>query len=172
MTYDFGVLRELRKRKNLTINKLSALCGVSYVALSKLERNHGNPELKTLERIAKSMGISVHHLLAMAARQQPILSSEKTCKILGKALCRYVDLDGTRVFLVRAPKGACGDAPEFHNDDSERCFVLDGQVKVTVRGDEYLLKPGDGLVWDSVLDHKYDVLEPATFVAVLSPKRP
>lgn len=54
MTYDFTVLRELRKKRKLTIAKLSEMCNVSYVAISKLERNQGNPELKTLDRISRA----------------------------------------------------------------------------------------------------------------------
>ena len=106
MTYDFSVLRDLRKRRNLTINALSKLCNVSYVALSKLERNLGNPELKTLDRISQVFGLATHNLLALARRQEPLTGSERKCRILGKAEARYIELDGLRLFVVRAPKGA------------------------------------------------------------------
>jgi transcriptional regulator with XRE-family HTH domain len=172
MTYDFAVLRELRKHRNLTVNALSKKCGVSYVALSKLERNQGNPELKTLDRIAHALGITTHNLLALADRQRPVQAAEQSAKILGKATCRYVNLDGTRIFVIRAPKGAVGSEPALHSDDYERCFVLDGRLKVVVRENEYTLGSGDGLVWDSLYDHAYEALEATTFVKVLSPKHP
>jgi transcriptional regulator with XRE-family HTH domain len=172
MAYDFSVLRELRKRRNLTINELSSLCGVSYVALSKLERNQGNPELKTLDRISKSLGLASHSLLALAEQQEPMTASERKCLILGKAECRAIDLDGTRLFVVRAHKGAGGDEPSLHRDDYERCFVLEGRVKVTVRGNDYMLRSGEGLMWDSLFDHRYDVQEPSLFIKMLTPKRP
>jgi transcriptional regulator with XRE-family HTH domain len=170
MAYDFGVLRELRKNRNLTINALSKMCGVSYVALSKLERNQGNPELRTLERIAKALGVSAHHLLALAQNQQPVRVSHQACKVFGKADCRYVDLDGTRVLIIHAPKGANGVEAEFHRDDYERCVVLNGRVKVTVSGSEFLLGAGDGLAWDAMFDHQYSMMEPSTFVTMLTPK--
>jgi transcriptional regulator with XRE-family HTH domain len=172
MTYDFSVLRDLRKRRNLTINELSKLCGISYVALSKLERNQGNPELKTLDCISKALGLASHNLLALAEQQEPLSASERTCRIMGKAECRLIDLDGTRVFVVRAPKGSSGGEPNLHRDDYERCFVLEGRVKVTVRGNDYVLRAGQGLMWDSLFDHRYEVQEPATFIKMLTPKRP
>ena len=172
MTYDFSVLRELRKKRGLTISKLSEMCGVSYVALSKLERNQGNPELKTLDKISRSLGMPAHNLLALAEQQHPIRAAEKTFKIFGKANCRHVDLDGTRIFCIDAPKGAKGLASEFHRDDYERCFVLDGKVKVTIRGSEYALGPGEALCWDCVFEHDYEAMEPAKFIMVLTPKRP
>jgi transcriptional regulator with XRE-family HTH domain len=171
MTYDFTVLRELRKRRNLTILKLSKLCGVSYVALSKLERNQGNPELKTLDRISRALGMAAHNLLALAEQREPLGASEKVCRILGKAECRFVELDGTRLFVVKAPKGAGGDEPSFHRDDYERCFVLEGRVKIRIRGRDFQLGPGEGLIWDALTDHQYDVVEPSSFIKMLTPKR-
>jgi transcriptional regulator with XRE-family HTH domain len=172
MSYDFSVLRETRKRQNLTINELSHKCGVSYVALSKLERNQGNPELRTLDRICRALGMAAHHLLAMADQQRPVQTAEQTCRIFGKGTCRFVDLEGTRVLVIRAPKGASGTAPEFHGDDYERCFVLDGRVRICVRDAQYILGPGQGLVWDSQFEHSYEAVESSTFVKVLTPKRP
>jgi len=172
MNYDFSVLRELRRRKDLTIEKLSEVSDISYVAISKLERNQGNPELRTLDRISRALGLSVQDLLAMAERQQPARVRETVCTVLGEANCRFVDLDGTRLSVIQAPKGASGDTPDGHGADYERCFVLDGRVKVTVRGNEHILESGHGLVWDSMNEHHYEVLEPASFITLLTPKKP
>jgi len=172
MMYDFSVLRELRKKRKLTINALSQMSGVSYVALSKLERNQGNPELKTLDRISRAMGLPTHNLLALAEQKRPTQATQQVCTILGTADCRHVDLDGTRIFCVTAPKGCNGMAAEFHRDDYERCFVLDGKLKITIRGSDYVLGPGEALAWDCLFEHTYDVLEPSTFITVLTPKRP
>jgi transcriptional regulator with XRE-family HTH domain len=172
MTYDFSILRELRKKRKLTINSLSQLCGVSYVALSKLERNQGNPELKTLDRISRALGLPTHNLLALAEQKHPTQVSQATCTILGTAECRHVDLDGTRIFCTTAPTGAAGWAAEFHRDDYERCFVLAGKVKITIRGSDYVLRAGDALAWDCLFEHTYEALEPSTFITVLTPKRP
>jgi transcriptional regulator with XRE-family HTH domain len=172
MTYDFSVLRELRKKRKLTISDLSRMCGISYVALSKLERNQGNPELKTLDRISRTLGMPTHSLLALAEQKHPTQVAQQVCTILGNADCRHVNLDGTRIFCISAPKGARGWAPDFHQDDYGRCFVLEGKVKVTIRGSEYLLGSGQGLAWDCFFEHSYEAVEPSTFITVLTPKRP
>ncbi|MCX5685696.1 MAG: XRE family transcriptional regulator [Planctomycetota bacterium] len=172
MKYNFSILRDLRKHRDITVSELSKKCGVSYVALSKLERNQGNPELNTLDRIAKALGLTTHNLLAMADRSPPAKAAEQSAKLCGKATCRFVNLDGTRIFVIRAPKGAVGTEATLHNDDYERCFVLEGKLKVVVREKEFSLGSGDGLVWDSLYDHSYEALEATTFVKVLSPKHP
>jgi transcriptional regulator with XRE-family HTH domain len=172
MTYDFAALRELRKRKGLTITELSQQAGVSPVALSKLERNQGNPELKTLDRIARALGVPTHGLIAIAERKRPTIVSERTQRVLDGATCRLVDLDGTRVCWVKAPRPAREPAPQNHGQDYEHCFVLDGRLKVTIRGSDFELGPGQALAWDCHFDHALEVVEPATFISVLVPKRP
>jgi len=172
MTYDFAVLRDLRRSRNLTLAELGKKCGVSYVALSKLERNVANPELKTLDRIARALGMTTHNLLSLADPLRPVQAAEQSARILGKANCRFVNLGGTRIFVIRAPKGAAGHEPAMHNDDYERCFVLEGRLKVVVSDNEFTLRPGDGLFWDSAHDHSYEAIETTTFIKVLSPKHP
>jgi len=173
MTYDFSVLRQIRKRRKLTIDKLSRMAGVSYVAISKLERNEGNPGLKTLDRISRALKIPTHNLLALAERKHPALVKEESFKTLGgKAKCRHVELDDMHIFHITAQKGARGIAVESTEDDYERCFVLDGSIKITIHGSPYTLKAGDGLCWDCFYQHEYEVLERSTFITILTPKRP
>jgi transcriptional regulator with XRE-family HTH domain len=172
MTYDFSILRELRKKRKLTIAKLSRMSGISYVAISKLERNNANPELKTLDHISEALGLPTHNLLALAEQKRPTRAEEQAQTVLEKAECRHVNLDGIRIFHVTAPKGAHGLQEDFHEDDYEHCFVLEGKVRVTVRGSPYTLGPGDALAWDCFFEHNYEVLEDSQFVAVLTPKRP
>lgn len=170
MPYDFSVLRELRKKRKLTISDLSKLCGVSYVALSKLERNQGNPELRTLDRISHALGMPCHTLVTLAEQKRPMTAVERIHRVPGKVDCRFVELDGTRIVLSRVPKGGDGCDSQFHQDDHEHCFVIEGRVKVTIRGTEYLLKSGEGLAWDSQVEHAYEALDPSLFVTVLTPK--
>jgi transcriptional regulator with XRE-family HTH domain len=172
MTYDFGILRELRKKRKMTIAQLSERSGVSYVAISKLERNQGNPELKTLDRISQALEMPTHNLLALAEQKHPVRAEETTCALLETAECRHVNLDGLRIFVITAPKGAHGRQPEFHKDDYEHCYLLSGKVKISIRGSDYTLKPGQALSWDCIFEHQYEALENSQWVAILTPKRP
>jgi transcriptional regulator with XRE-family HTH domain len=172
MTYDFGILRELRKKRKMTIAELSERSGVSYVAISKLERNQGNPELKTLDRISQALQMPTHNLLALAEQKHPTRAEETVCKILEVADCRHVNLDGVRIFAISAPKGAQGRQPEFHKDDYEHCYLLSGKVKISIRGSEYTLKPGQALSWDCIFEHNYEAIEDSDWIAILTPKRP
>lgn len=172
MPYDFSVLRLLRKRKNMTVGDLSRKCRLSYVNLSKLERNIGNPELRTLDRISRALDISTHYLLALAERKRPSVVHDASAKTLGTGEHRYVNVSGVRIFYVHAPAGASGCGREYHDDDYEYCYLLEGRLKVTVREKDYTLEAGEAMMWDCQFDHNYEALEPVVFITILVPKRP
>jgi transcriptional regulator with XRE-family HTH domain len=172
MMYDFAALRELRKKKGLTITQLGKRARVSAVALSKLERNQGNPELKTLDRISRALGVPTHSLLGMAERRRPAVVRECREDVLDGATGRTVDLDGTRLCWITAPRPTCQAESHSHGEDDEQCFVLDGRLKVKIRGTDYELGPGEALAWDGYFEHALEVVEPSTFICVLMPKRP
>ena len=63
---DFGILRELRKRENMSIAELSEQSGVSASVISKLERNQNTAEMDTLYRIARVFGLTLSDLISLA----------------------------------------------------------------------------------------------------------
>jgi len=172
MTYDFSALKLLRKRKKMTLAALGRKAHVSSMVLSKIERNCGNPELKTLDRISRALGLATHNLLSLAERRRPTAAKEEVRTILNGASCRFVNLEGMRLLFVKGDKGHGGGDPELHENDHEYCFVLDGRMKVTVRGSEYEVGAGEGLFWDCMFEHECQLLEPTTFISVVAPKRP
>lgn len=48
-----------RIQKNLSQKELSKLTGISQADISRLERCEGNPSLKTLQKLAKGLGMNL-----------------------------------------------------------------------------------------------------------------
>jgi len=171
MTYDFSIIRHLRKKLGLTIYGLSEKCGVSYVALSKLERNLGNPELKTLDRIARALNIETHNLLALAEHERPkIVDAARTKDEFGFDLTSAT-VDGIRVAMVRGAKGTKGAEAHQHRDNYEICLVLSGKLHLNVRESVYEINAGQAVRFDCVFDHHYEAVEDTEFLHVLIAKR-
>ena len=63
---NFCILRELRKRENLSIAELASRSGVSASVISKLERNRTAAELDTLYRLARVFGMTLSDLVSLA----------------------------------------------------------------------------------------------------------
>jgi len=59
---EFQVIRALlegRKKKNLTQKQLSELTGINQADISKIEKGSANPSVRTLQRLAAGMDMSV-----------------------------------------------------------------------------------------------------------------
>ncbi len=158
MLYDFSVLRSLRKHSGLTIAEVSGKSGVSPAVISKLERNQSSAELETIFRIARVFDMSAADLIALAEartghrekaghRESHGFSFEQIK--YSNILCLY----GT------AGKGVELSRPEIHKDDYELCWVLAGEVEITLPGELHKLKTGESLQFDAVLEHSYQVIE-------------
>ncbi len=50
-------LKQIRNERNLSINELAEMCGLSKSMLSQIERGGGNPTLGTLWKIANFSSI-------------------------------------------------------------------------------------------------------------------
>ncbi len=55
-------LRQLRLDAGVTQEKLSIATGISQTYISGVERGKRNPSLKTMEKFAKALGVSVKEL--------------------------------------------------------------------------------------------------------------
>ena len=116
---DFGILRELRKRENMSIAELSEQSGVSASVISKLERNQNTAEMDTLYRIARVFGLTLSDLISLAEnktshcveaeRYKPNESYELTrgMSIQFDALLphTYETLEETEIIIVHLRKG-------------------------------------------------------------------
>lgn len=61
---------EARKKAGLTQNELARRTGISQVNISKMERGHANPSLRTLIRIAEGMDMVMRVELTPGERKR------------------------------------------------------------------------------------------------------
>jgi transcriptional regulator with XRE-family HTH domain len=62
-------IRQLRNEKGLSQAKLAVRADMDPATLNRLEQGKGNPNLKTLERVAEALGVEVTDLLENAPRR-------------------------------------------------------------------------------------------------------
>jgi transcriptional regulator with XRE-family HTH domain len=62
-------IRQLRKERGLSQAKLAVMADMDPATLNRLERGTGNPNLKTLERVAGALGVEVVDLFPKAQRR-------------------------------------------------------------------------------------------------------
>jgi transcriptional regulator with XRE-family HTH domain len=62
-------IRQLRNEKGLSQAKLAVTADMDPATLNRLEQGKGNPNLKTLERVAEALGVEVADILGKAQRR-------------------------------------------------------------------------------------------------------
>jgi len=56
-------LREIRKRKGVTLRALKKASGVAVSSLARFEAGQGDPQLSTLRKLAKALTVTVAELI-------------------------------------------------------------------------------------------------------------
>lgn len=65
-------IRQLRKERGLSQVKLAVMADMDPATLNRLERGTGNPNLKTLERVADVLGVEVADFFPKAQRRSSL----------------------------------------------------------------------------------------------------
>src|SRR5215203_1751302 len=66
-------VRELRRERNLTLDELAGVSGVSWAMISKLERGEKNPTIVVAAKLAEGLGITLSTLAGMEQRREVII---------------------------------------------------------------------------------------------------
>ena len=165
--YDFSILRELRKRQNLSIADVAKRSGVSAAVISKLERNRTLPGLDTLYRVSRVFGSHPADLLGLAETR----SAQYRQAQEGNSECGAIDFQdlqygNVRCLFAKARKGARLSRPEIHGDDYEICWVLQGHLAFQLPNEKHDLTDGDAIQFDAILEHSYEAIENTRFLII------
>ncbi len=162
---DFSVVRQLRKRRGLTLEEVAALSGLSIAVLSKLERNQSRAELETLYRLAKVFGLSASDLLSLAESSTASLTREY-CYQSGPFHFARVEFKGIQCYRATARVGEELTNPEAHGDDWEICWLHTGEMCIHLPGESHRLSSGDALKFDAALYHRYEIIQDSEMLLI------
>lgn len=165
MSFDFSIVRDLRKRDGLTLADLSELSGVSPSVISKLERNQTRAELDTLFRLSRVFQLNTTDLISLAeTRTARKISS--TPYDSGDFHFQRIQFNNLKAFKASAPKGASVHRPEIHADNYEICWVFRGRLLIQLPKERHEISCGQSLQFDGALDHTYEALEDCDFLLI------
>jgi len=165
MSFDFSIVRELRKRAGMTLADVSERTGISPSVISKLERNQTSAELDTLFRLSRVFDLNTTDLIALAESRTAQRATSKQYESGGFEF-RRISYNNCRAFHAIAPKSAAVTRPEIHADNFEVCWVFKGHLLIQLPKERHELRPGDSLQFDGALDHTYEALEDTEFLII------
>ena len=155
-------LSSLRKRKNMTLDDLSAKSGVSKSILSQIERDLSNPTITTISRISEALNEKLSDFFSKieVGEESIIESNKETPSITSKdGLCELNILGAGETvnwlqwyILEMKPKGVLESAS--HGPKTfENLTVIDGQIEIFLGGLKEELSKGDTFRFQSNRDH-------------------
>lgn len=158
-------LRHARRLRAMTLKECAEAAQCSEGQLSKVERGASVPSLALLHRLARIFHTNVSELLGTSdPGASPVLSSGARQITKFGAEPRGISLErmdrAAPGSLIQAhihiiPPGAKSDGLIEHVGE-EVGYVISGVVRLTVGGETYELKAGDGFHFPSNVPHGYE----------------
>ncbi|WP_404408612.1 helix-turn-helix domain-containing protein [Jeotgalibacillus malaysiensis] len=157
-----GNLRLLRKNRDLSLDRLAQLTGVSKAMLGQIERGDANPSVGTIWKIANGLKISFSSLLAAPVSDVTVIRAE-TVEMLEEDHGRYrvypiFTFDPVRQwegYRVELDPG-CHYQSESHGSGVEEYMtVIEGALIMIIAGTDYILKSGDSIRFKADQPHDY-----------------
>lgn len=170
-------LRELRKKKKMSLLELSEATGMGYSFLSGLENDKHSITIANLQKLADFFGVNLIYFLNS--------EEEYNIKVIRAEEIKKFELEGGMVYQVQTPYNSKNiqvsrvylptytpREPTMHNhcDGEEVLIILNGVLYVSVGDREYELQQGDSIYFNSSYEHSmYTRKNTAEFILISSP---
>jgi transcriptional regulator with XRE-family HTH domain len=157
-------IRSLRKSKEVTLDQLAKMTGLTKGYLSQIENSTKSPPFSTLDKIAYALGVDITYFFANNGSEQAdakitIVRPEERKKVAPGGLRRgygYESLAYKKAgknmepYLITVDSQGKGT---FKHEGEEFLHILEGVLEFTFGGERYVVNPGDSLYFDSGVEH-------------------
>lgn len=157
------VLRNVRRERNLTLDDLSKLTGVSKPMLGQIERGESNPTVVTLWKIASGLEVPFSYFLQDVGQPRATVVRQQDQAVVRDDGGNYVVRN---VLAVRNPQPAdlyeslllpgCSHSADSHGINvTEGIWIKHGQLTLMLEKEEYVMKEGDSIHFQASIHHTY-----------------
>ncbi len=157
-------LKAIRDSRNLNLNDVSELTGISKAMLSKIERGESVPSITTVWKIANGLQITLNDLAGEPEPQyivkninelKPLVEDEGLFYLYN--MFPFTPMNGIQVFYSVFKPGYHYKPDMFvHRQSSkEYCIVYKGELDVTIGEKTFHLSEGCGIDFDCKEKHGY-----------------
>ena len=167
-------LRALRDERDMSARVLAEKSGFAVNTLSLIENSKTSPSVSTLQQIAVALDVPITEFFEtnvpkssvahIRADQRPRAAfAHGTLEDLGAGIThRAVE----PFVVILEPNMGSGPGPIVHTG-FEFVYCLEGRIAYTIEERTYLLEPGDSLLFESHLPHRWQNVDTASSRAIL-----
>jgi transcriptional regulator with XRE-family HTH domain len=158
-------VKELRRRRGLTLEDLAERAGVSRAMISKVERGEKNPTLVVTAKVAEGLGVTLSELLGVEERREVVVVPRGRRMVMRDPETGFErqllspTFGGRGVEFVRnvVPHGSTsGEFPPHRWGVEEYVVVEKGRLRVVIGSEEHLLEEGDAIYFQADVSHRFD----------------
>jgi transcriptional regulator with XRE-family HTH domain len=177
-------VRSLREQRDLTLEQLSKLSGVSRAMLSEVERGGKSPTIGVAKRIAHALGASFSSMVgdedvdrrtfALLRKAQRQVFRDPETGFERHLLSPLMAGMSVEVVLHHLPaKTSTGKLPAHPSGVTKHVLASRGRIVVGVENVETVLEEGDSLYFEANAEHWFEnrTGRPAEYYLVISAAR-
>jgi transcriptional regulator with XRE-family HTH domain len=174
LTIDVGSrLRQLRQERGKSMRALARASGLSTNALSMIERSRTSPSVSTLYKISDALEVPITAFFRLEPpRQEIVFRKAKDRKKVSFPNGVWEGLGGesfighVEPFMINLEKGASSGPFGMLHTGHEFVMCLSGLLEYEVENQQFLLEPGDSLIFAAQLRHRWRNLGEANTTAI------
>src|SRR5210317_450428 len=166
-------IRELRLKKNYTLQDVAAKTGLSKPFLSQIENDHVVPPVAALLKVARAFNVSLAHFfqdevgsdkIAITRHNERIRVEKRPHHRKGEVNYVYETLETKKTdkqmepFLVEFPVQDSSEMVFMNHDGEEFLHVLEGTLEFRSVSRVEVLESGDSIYFESDLSHSFRCL--------------
>lgn len=168
-------LRELRKRKGLTLEELALRCELTKGFLSQVERNLTSPSIQTLDDILEALGVDLKTFFndetdnRIIFKRDDYYQNKQDDKIVSFIVPNAQKNIMEPILLELEEKGTSDICTPF--DGEEFIYVLSGSVELFYNNQKYKIREGETAYFSSKHEHfiKNNGKDIAKLIWIISP---
>lgn len=154
-------LKQIRKKRGLTLENLAEISGVSKSMLGEIERGGTNPTILVLWKIAEGLRIPLTRLIKEEELDYTIVR-ERDLKVIDEeveyciySVFPYYNLHKSEILKLEiAPHSKLSNSGHMNGVD-EYIFVVKGNVNLILDNEEFVLNEGDSIRFKGERSHKF-----------------
>lgn len=168
-------IKKLRSRRNLSLDAVAKLSGVSRAMLGQIELGRSVPTINVVWKIASAFGVPFSTLIASENTERVYTLRADEAKILSSASGQFSSralfpFDGERqaeFYEIRIQAGGAEEADAHAPGTIENLVVSSGIIEITIGMNVHRIGAGDSIFFEADTPHTYRNPTKAEAVAYL-----
>ena len=155
-------LKDIRNKRNLSLDEVARLTGVSKAMLGQIERGKSNPTVSTLWKIATGLKISFSLFIDEDQEDLKVIDQKDISPIIEDnnrmKLYPIFPFDankGFEIFTIELEPD-CNHISTPHNEGVEEYIIVtEGQIEININSKKFILEKGNSMRFMANAPHSY-----------------